>query len=106
MTGRHRMPDPAPTPEPGWSLSDLTADDARAIRAEERAREIGATIQPIPRTAYVAAQTARTRADYRRAVVPRVVIRWPAVILAAVLALMIAAGVLGLALTRPIPGIG
>lgn len=106
MTARHRMPDPTPTERGTWHLSDLTADDLRAIRAEERAREIGASIQPMPRAAYVAAERARTRADYRRAVVPRFRIRWGRVILAAVLVLMFAAGIWGFLTTAPIPGIG
>lgn len=101
MSGRHQA-----GPAESWSDGWLTADEARAIRADEAARAIGSSPVRMPLLAYTALETARDRAAYleiiranRRARLRR------ALFWAAVAALFIA-GCIGLALTDPVPGIG
>lgn len=103
MSGRHLQGEP--TGET-WPDEWLTPDEARAVRADERSREIGAAPVRMPMAAYVAMARARDRAAYleiirtNRRVRLRRALWWLAVLAA------LALGIAGLMLTAPIPGIG
>lgn len=108
MAGKHAHTPLHPAPVI-WDNSYLTATEARAMRAQDHTGAIPGARAPelnIDRSTYTALQSAHNRPAYLEAIKARTRARRNRTIGALILGLIIIAGIVGLALTAPLPLIG